>query len=128
MDDQHHSARRLETERLVISRYAPETVGAGILVFERLLESIPRHRFKCHLRSVTFVVANVARQGFILASLSLSIAQSLSIARGTNGAIVLGHGLADFDIIVTTAAQIFVLLLVTLPWTVLVLCSTGAVT
>jgi hypothetical protein len=73
--------------------------------------------------SVTLVVASVARQTFVLASLSLAIAQSLSVARGTNRSVVLGHRTADFDVVVTIVSQIFVLFLVltTLPLTATVL-------
>jgi Mn2+/Fe2+ NRAMP family transporter len=75
------------------------------------------------LRSVAFVVASVARKSFILASLSLPVAQSFSIACGTNRAVDLGHRIADFDIVVTIVAWIFVLFLalITLPLTAIVL-------
>jgi tetratricopeptide (TPR) repeat protein len=75
------------------------------------------------LGSVAFVVASVSRQTFILAGLSLPIAQSVFVARGTNGALVLRHRIADLDIVVTIVDQIFILFLVliTLPLTSIVL-------
>jgi hypothetical protein len=72
---------------------------------------------------VAFVIASVARQTFILASFSLPIAQSLSMAQSANGAVVLGHWIADFDIIVTIVDHIFLVLflILTLPLTAAVL-------
>jgi len=66
---------------------------------------------------VAFAIASVARQTFVLPSLSLSVAQSLSIVRGTNGALVLRHRIADFDIVFTRVDHIFAvfLVLITLP-------------
>jgi hypothetical protein len=72
---------------------------------------------------MAFAVTRVARQSFILARLSLSIAQSVAIPRGPNGAVILGHRIADFDIVVAIIGHLFVLILVliTLPLTATVL-------
>jgi hypothetical protein len=71
--------------------------------------------------SMAFVVASVARQTFILAGFALSVAQS--IARGTNRAVVLRHGIADFDVFVMIVDLVsaLCLVLITLPLTATVL-------
>jgi hypothetical protein len=50
---------------------------------------------------VAFTIASIAGQTFILARLSLPSAQSLFVARGTDGAVILRHRIADLDVAIT---------------------------